>query len=129
MNNHCVLEWRLNKIKEAKVPYIIRAGNQLGEFYPEDIVVSFEAEGLPEIITDCSYDFFKKGNQNEQAKIYAKNLAKLVKKDFLEFLHSSGTNFPPYLRDVETHLIYDPKTDLTHIFLLPSGTIDFESTD
>lgn len=113
---------RLNEIQKAGVPYIIRSGNQLEEFSPENIVDYFESDKLPEIVTDCSYDFFPKGNQNEQSRIYAERLAKLTGKKPDYFLHRSGTNFPFGLINVETHLIYNPKTDLTHFFLLPSRT-------
>jgi hypothetical protein len=114
---------KLNEIQKAGVPYIIRSGNQLGEFSPKDIVGYFEAERLPEIVTDTAYDFFPnhhKDQEDEQAKIYARNLAKLSGKKPDYFLNCSGTDFPLGLIHVETHLIYNPKTDITHFFMLPS---------
>jgi len=111
---------KLDEIQKAGVPYIIRSGNQLGEFSPKDIVGYFEAERLPEIVTNTAYDFFSRSNKNEQAKIYAERFAKLTGKKADYFLQDTGTNFPLGLTHVETHLIYNPKTDITYFFMLPS---------
>ncbi len=118
------LSYRLGEIREKGVPYIIRAGNQLGEFSPEDIVDSFEDEELPEVVADVNCNFFRKGNQCEAIKVYAEKLAKLTDKKPEDFLCRAEHAYPsqdyPHLANVEIHLIYNPRTDLTHIFLLPS---------
>jgi hypothetical protein len=117
---------RLYEICETKVPYIIRAGNHLGEFCTEDIVAYFEEENLPEVVTKTGYNF-KEKDKGEQARVCAKNLAKITDKKPDYFLaRGTRTGDPISLQNVTTHLIYDPKTDLTHIFLLPKGVTEIK---
>lgn len=112
---------RLEQIKEYNLPHIISGGNELGSKLEE--VGIFEGN-IPEVIISHSPRDIKEFPQcasREESKELAITLSNatgglLSPEDF----NGSIGNFNMYMNATEVHAFYDPSSDTTHYFILPS---------
>lgn len=111
---HVRVEDRLRQIQESGVPHIAKAGNCLGESCCGLEVIGVFEDGISEVVLSVrgiertpfkGLDVINPPNYN-RALVRA----------------SGGKLKPEFILpgNLETHAIYNPKSSLTHYFILPS---------